>query len=186
MPTSSHMHFGQFKEAVDRTVYSSDDGYWDDMIAVFQQEMREVYAAGCRYVQLDEVPLPLLCDKNIRELAVSEGDDPDRLVKLYVDVLNRAIAGRPNRSDHRDASVPRQYGRPVDGRRWREVPIADALFNRSDVDVFLMEDDLPRAGDFAPLRYVPAGKRAYLGIISTKNPEIESLDLLMRRIDEAR
>ena len=92
MPTPSHMHFGQFKEAVDRKVYPTDDGYWDDMIAVFQQEIRDVYDAGCRYVQLDEVPLALLCDKNIRDLARSEGDDPDKLVNLYIDVLNRAIA----------------------------------------------------------------------------------------------
>ena len=95
MPTPSHMHFGQFKEAIDRKVYPSDDEYWDDMIAVFQQEMKELYAAGCRYLQLDEVPLALLCDKNIRALADSEGDDPDKLVSLYIDVLNRAIASRP-------------------------------------------------------------------------------------------
>ena len=80
MPTPSHMHFGQFKAAVDHTVYPDDEKYWDDMIAVFQQEMKEVYDAGCRYLQLDEVPLALLCDKNIRALATSEGDDPDKLV----------------------------------------------------------------------------------------------------------
>src|SRR4249919_3989285 len=53
MPTPSHMHFGQFKAAVDRTVYPNVEKYWDDMIAVFQQEIKELYAAGCRYLQLD-------------------------------------------------------------------------------------------------------------------------------------
>ena len=95
MPTPSHMHFGHFKDAVDPTVYPHVEAYWDDMVAVFQQEINELYAAGCRYLQLDEVPLALLCDKNIRALAKSEGDDPDKLVGLYIDVLNRAIAGRP-------------------------------------------------------------------------------------------
>jgi len=95
MPTPSHMHFGQFKDAVDPKIYPDIEAYWDDMIAVFQQEIKDLYAAGCRYLQLDEVPLALLCDKNIRALARSEGDDPDKLAALYITVLNRAVAGRP-------------------------------------------------------------------------------------------
>lgn len=184
MPTPSHMHFGQFREAVDRNVYPTDDSYWDDMIAVFQQEIRDVYDAGCRYVQLDEVPLALLCDKNIRDLTKSEGDDPDRLVNLYIDVLNRAISGRPD-----DLTIGMHLCRGNMEGLWMGDggygPIAEALFNRSDVDAFLLEYDSPRAGDFAPLQHLPAGKRAYLGIISTKNPEIESIDALMRRIEDA-
>jgi 5-methyltetrahydropteroyltriglutamate--homocysteine methyltransferase len=154
------------------------------MIAVFQQEMQEVYDAGCRYLQLDEVPLALLCDKNIRELAKSEGDDPDKLVNLYIDVLNRAIAGRPA-----DLTIGMHLCRGNMEGLWMGdggyAPIADALFNRSDVDAFLLEYDSARAGDFAPLRHVPAGKRAYLGIVGTKDPEIETMDSLMRRIEEA-
>lgn len=184
MPTPSHMHFGQFKQAVDRTVYPSDDAYWDDMIAVFQEEMKELYDAGCRYLQLDEVPLALLCDTNIRELAKSEGDDPDALVNLYVDVLNRAIAGRPA-----DLTIGMHLCRGNMEGLWMGdggyAPIAEALFNRSDVDTFLLEYDSQRAGDFVPLKHLPANKRAYLGIVSTKNPELESLDALMRRIDDA-
>ena len=65
------------------------------------------------------------------------------------------------------------------------APIAEALFNRCDVDAFLLEYDLPRAGDFSPLRHLPAGKRAYLGIISTKNPTLETAEDLLRRLDEA-
>src|SRR5580704_6990704 len=95
MPTPSHMHFGQFKDAIDEKIYPDVETYWDDMIAVFQQEIKELYAAGCRYLQVDEVPLALLCDANIRALARSHGDDPEELVPLYVDALNRAIAERP-------------------------------------------------------------------------------------------
>ncbi len=184
MPTPSHMHFGQFKEAVDRKVYSDDHAYWDDMVEVFQQELRDVYDAGCRYLQLDEVPLALLCDKNIRDLAKSEGDDPDKLVNLYIDVLNRAIAGRPA-----DLTIGMHLCRGNMEGLWMGdggyAPIAEALFNRCDVDAFLLEYDSPRAGDFAPLQHLPTGKRAYLGIVSTKNPEIESMDALMRRIEDA-
>lgn len=184
MPTPSHMHFGQFKDAVDPEVYPNVEAYWDDMVAVFQQEIKELYAAGCRYLQLDEVPLALLCDNNIRALAKSEGDDPDKLVALYIDVLNRAVASRPA-----DLTVGMHLCRGNMESMWMGdggyAPIAEALFTRADVDAFLLEYDSGRAGDFAPLRHLPANKRAYLGIISTKNPALETADDLMRRIDEA-
>ena len=184
MPTPSHMHFGQFKDAVDRKVYPDVEAYWADMVAVFQQEIKELYAAGCRYLQLDEVPLALLCDDKIRALAKSEGDDPDELVSLYIDVLNRAVAGRPA-----DMTVAMHLCRGNMEGLWMGdggyAPIAEALFTRCDVDAFLLEYDSRRAGDFAPLRHLPATTRAYLGIVSTKNPELESADDLMRRIEEA-
>ncbi len=169
MPTPSHMHFGQFKDAVDRKVYPDVEAYWADMVAVFQQEIKELYAAGCRYLQLDEVPLALLCDDKIRALAKSEGDDPDELVSLYIDVLNRAVAGRPA-----DMTVAMHLCRGNMEGLWMGdggyAPIAEALFTRCDVDAFLLEYDSRRAGDFAPLRHLPAATRAYLGIVSTKEP----------------
>jgi 5-methyltetrahydropteroyltriglutamate--homocysteine methyltransferase len=184
MPTPSHMHFGHFKDAVDPTIYPHIETYWDDMVAVFQQEIKELYVAGCRYLQLDEVPLALLCDENIRALAKSEGDDPDKLVSVYIDVLNRAVAGRPA-----DLTVGMHLCRGNMEGLWMGdggyAPIAEALFTRADVDAFLLEYDSRRAGDFAPLRHLPANKRAYLGIISTKNPAVESSDDLMHRLDEA-
>jgi 5-methyltetrahydropteroyltriglutamate--homocysteine methyltransferase len=184
MPTPSHMHFGQFKDAVDPAVYPDVEEYWDDMIAVFKQEIAELYAAGCRYLQLDEVPLALLCDDKIRALAKSEGDDPDALAGRYIDVLNRAVAGRPA-----DMTIGMHLCRGNMESLWMGdggyAPIAEGLFTRSDVDAFLLEYDSARAGDFSPLRHLPAGKRAYLGIISTKNPALETPDELLRRIDEA-
>jgi 5-methyltetrahydropteroyltriglutamate--homocysteine methyltransferase len=184
MPTPSHMHFGQFKDAVDTSVYPDIEKYWDDLIAVFKQEIAELYAAGCRYLQLDEVPLALLCDNKIRALAKSEGDDPDKLAALYIDVLNRAVAGRPA-----DMTIGMHLCRGNMESLWMGdggyAPIAEALFDRSDVDAFLLEYDSARAGDFSPLRHLPAGKRAYLGIISTKNPALETVDELLRRLDEA-
>ena len=184
MPTPSHMHFGQFKEAVDVKVYPDVEKYWDDLIAVFRQEIAELYAAGCRYLQLDEVPLALLCDDKIRAVAKSEGDDPDKLAARYIDVLNRAVADRPA-----DMTIGMHLCRGNMESLWMGdggyAPIAEALFNRADVDAFLLEYDSARAGDFGPLQHLPAGKRAYLGIISTKNPALESVDELLHRLDEA-
>ena len=184
MPTPSHMHFGQFKDAVDRNVYPDVEQYWEDMITVFRQEIDELYAVGCRYLQLDEVPLALLCDPNIRALAKQEGDDPDQLVRRYVDIFNRAVAQRPD-----DMTIAMHVCRGNMESLWMGdggyAPVAEVLFRDCDVDAYLLEYDSPRAGDFAPLRHLPAGKRAYLGLISTKNPALESSDDLMRRLDEA-
>ena len=64
-------------------------------------------------------------------------------------------------------------------------PVAEAAFNMSNIDAFLLEYDTPRAGDFTPLRHVPKDKQILLGIVSTKDARIESKDALKRRVDEA-
>jgi 5-methyltetrahydropteroyltriglutamate--homocysteine methyltransferase len=184
MPTPSHMHFGQFKKAIDPNIYPDIELYWNDMVAVYQQELKDLYTAGCRYLQLDEVPLALLCDDNISALAKHEGDDPDKLISRYVDVLNRAISGRPD-----DMTIAMHLCRGNMESLWMGdggyAPIAEVIFTRCDVDAYLLEYDTRRAGDFEPLRHLPANKRAYLGIISTKNPTLETPDELTRRIDDA-
>ena len=180
MPTPSHLHFGQFKQEA----YPDQARFWDDLIGIYREEIAELYAAGCRYLQLDEVPLPLLCDETIREIARSEGYDPEALVDLYIDAINRVIADRPV-----DLTVAMHLCRGNSGQLWMGdggyAPIAERVFKHCEVDAFLLEYDSPRAGDFAPLRYLPDNKRAYLGLISTKKPALESSDELVRRLDEA-
>lgn len=184
MPTPSHMHFGHFGAAADRSVYPDMDEYWEDMITVYREEIADLADAGCTLLQLDEVPLTLCCDDNNRAVARSAGDDPDKLVDIYIDAVNRAIADRPA-----DMRVIMHLCRGNMQGLWMGdggyAPIAEKLFNECNVDGFLMEYDSPRAGDFAPLASMPEGKRAYLGLVSTKKTEVESSDMLMRRIDEA-
>ena len=184
MPSPSHLHFGQFGRAVDRAVYPRDAAYWADMIGVYRQELAELYEAGCRFVQFDEVPLALLCDQGIRDLTRREGDDPDALVRLYIEMFNRVVADRPV-----DMTVAMHLCRGNMEGLWMGAggyqPIAERLFNECAADAFLMEYDSPRAGDFAPLESLPAGKRAYLGLVSTKNPVLEPVDDLLRRIEDA-
>lgn len=180
MPTPSHFHFGQFKQPA----YPDQDKFWDDLIGIYRQEISELYAAGCRTLQLDEVPLPLLCDPAICDIVRAEGYDPEQLIDLYIDMLNRAIAWRPA-----DMRVAMHLCRGNMEGLWMGdggyAPIAERLFNGANVDAFLMEYDSPRAGDFAPLAHLPAGKRAYLGLVSTKKPQVEEGDDLLRRLDDA-
>jgi 5-methyltetrahydropteroyltriglutamate--homocysteine methyltransferase len=64
-------------------------------------------------------------------------------------------------------------------------PVAERLFNDVPMDAFFLEYDSERAGDFSPLRHVPAEKQVVLGLVSTKRTQLESPDALRRRIDEA-
>jgi 5-methyltetrahydropteroyltriglutamate--homocysteine methyltransferase len=184
MPTPSHMHFGHFGEAMDKAVYPDREAYWDDLVRIYREEIEELGRLGCKALQLDEVPLALLVDETNRAVARKHGEDPEKLVDTYIDVLNRIVAGKP-----KDMRILLHMCRGNMQGLWMGEggygPIAERLFGRLDVDAYLLEYDSPRAGDFAPLKYLPKGKLAYLGLVSTKRPELEPADALKRKVEEA-
>lgn len=184
MPTPSHMHFGHFGEAMDHAIYPDPAKYWDDLVRIYQEEIDALAAVGCRVLQLDEVPLTLCCDETNRGIARRHGEDPEKLIDTYIDVINRAIAKKPA-----DMRVALHMCRGNMQGLWMGdggyAPIAERLFGRLEVDGYLLEYDSARAGDFAPLKYLPKGRMAFLGLISTKRPALESIQDLQKRIDEA-
>jgi len=184
MPTPSHMHFGHFGEAMDRGVYPDPARYWDDLVRIYQEEIAALAALGCRFVQLDEVPLTLCCDATNRGIAARQGEDPEKLVDTYIDAINRAIAARP-----KDMRIALHMCRGNMQGLWMGdggyAPIAERLFGRLEVDAYLLEYDSPRAGDFAPLKHLRKGAMAYLGLVSTKKPAIEPVGELKRKVEEA-
>lgn len=184
MPTPSHMHFGHFGRSADREIYPDMEDYWRDLVAVYREEIAALGKAGCTLLQLDEVPLALCCDETNRGIARKEGEDPDALVDRYVRAINDAVAGRPG-----DMRVVLHLCRGNMQGLWMGhggyEPIAERLFNELDVDAYLLEYDTPRAGDFQPLKHLPKGKIAYLGLVSTKKPALERADELKRRLEEA-
>ncbi|HEX9397524.1 MAG TPA: hypothetical protein VF943_12390 [Burkholderiales bacterium] len=184
MPTPSHMHFGHFGEAMDRSIYPDAKPYWDDLVRIYQEEIDALGKLGCRVLQLDEVPLTLCCDETNRAVAKQHGEDPDRLIDTYVDVINRAISRRP-----KDMRAVLHLCRGNMQGLWMGdggyAPIAERLFDRLNVDAYLLEYDSPRAGDFAPLKYLKKGKTAFLGVVSTKRPALESISEIQRKIEEA-
>jgi 5-methyltetrahydropteroyltriglutamate--homocysteine methyltransferase len=141
-------------------------------------------AAGCRYLQIDEVYIAYLCDPALRQQAAGLGEDPDKLPQTYVEMINGAIRGRPA-----DMAVCMHLCRGNNSSGWVASggyePVADVLFNESDVDGFFLEYDSARAGGFEPLRFVPKGKVVVLGLVTTKKGRLETKDELKRRIDEA-
>ena len=184
MPAPSTMHFYRCNDYGDAAAYPDARAFFKDLGRVYQQEIAELAEAGCRYVQLDEVALAVLCDPAARDKVRAVGQDPEALVDLYVDAINEAVKDRPA-----DMVVGIHMCRGnYKGKYLSEGgydSIAEKLFQRAEVNHFLLEFDTPRAGDFAPLRLMPKTKGVVLGMVSTKLPKLESMDALRRRADEA-
>ncbi len=184
LPAPSAFHFFRFQAPADRGVYPDEEAYWNDLVDVYRAEIAALGAAGCRYLQLDEVPLAMLCDPLIREQVKALGGDPERLAAQYVGVLQRILADKPA-----GMTLGLHLCRGNFRSRWMASggyePVAERLFGEVPVDAFFLEYDSERAGDFSPLRHVPAHKHVVLGLVSTKRTQLESTDELRRRIDEA-
>ena len=184
MPAPSFLHFFRGRDCADPAVYPDLAAFWQDLVAVYRAEIADLVRRGATYLQIDEVPLAMLCDDEVRERVRARGEDPDELVGTYVDAVNRAIAERPA-----SMTVGMHLCRGNLRGHWMASggyeAIAERVFNEVRVDAFFLEYDTARAGDFSPLRFVPQDKRVVLGLVSTKTPALESHDSLMRRLDEA-
>ena len=126
----------------------------------------------------------MLCDPAIRAKVAAAGQDPDKLVDLYIEAINSAVGGAP--ADmligiHMCRGNFRGHYLSEGGYE----PVAERYFKNTNVSHFLLEYDTARAGDFKPLRFVPKSKGVVLGLVSTKTPELEKVDDLRRRTDEA-
>jgi len=165
-------------------VYKDIDAFWHDLIEAYRAEIKKVADAGCRYLQIDECMLPYLCDPRHRDMSTSRGDDPDKLIETYARVINDVVANKP-----KDMVVAVHMCRGNMNAFWGAdggyAPVAEVSFNMPNVDIFLLEYDTPRAGDFQPLRHAANNKKLLLGIVSTKDPTLEASDTLKRRIDDA-
>jgi 5-methyltetrahydropteroyltriglutamate--homocysteine methyltransferase len=184
LPAPSTMHFLRFSDFADQSAYADVDAFFTDLVAVFAQEIADLVQAGCRYVQLDEIAIALLCDPAIRERVAAAGGEPEALVDRYIDAINGAVAACPDEvvvGVHMCRGNFRGHYLADGGYN----VVAERFFARTDANHFLLEYDTPRAGDFAPLRFVPKGKGVVLGLVSSKTPVLESVDSLRRRAEGA-
>lgn len=184
IPSPTIVHFRGGRAAIDKGVYPDLEPFLRDLTQVYREEIDALYAAGCRYLQIDETNLPFLCDPKLRQTARQIGEDPDTLPGLYVRLLNDVLADRPA-----DLTVCMHMCRGNHESSWMAEggydPIAEQVFSEVKVDGFFLEYDSPRAGSFAPLRYLGKDKVAVLGLITTKRPALEDRGDIKRRIDEA-
>lgn len=184
LPSPSTMHFYGSTSYGPPAVYGDFAPFVADLAQAYAQEIAELAQAGCRYVQIDEVAIVLLADPLIRDHVKSVGADPDRLIDLYIDALNRAVAGRPQGMIVGVHICRGNYKGRYLGEGGYDA-VAERVFAGMDANHFLLEYDTPRAGSFVPLRAVPKQRGVVLGLVSSKVPELESLDALRRRTEEA-
>jgi 5-methyltetrahydropteroyltriglutamate--homocysteine methyltransferase len=183
LPSPSTMHFFRCTDYADPAAYSSIDAFFADLAAVYRAEIVELTNAGCRYIQLDEVAIAQLCDPTTRTMVENLGQSPDRLVGLYIDALNDAIAAAPSSAVVGVHMCRGNFkGHYLAAGGYERV--AEQFFTRTKANHFLLEYDTQRAGDFKPLRFVK-DKGVVLGLISSKSPVVESIDTLESRVREA-
>ena len=177
--------FAKFKEGVRAQVADSDSSTHYDLGVAYNKAVGAFGAAGCRYLQLDEVNIAYLCDPEQISMLKARGEHVENLLEIYAGMLNQAIAGKPEGmviSMHLCRGNFRSTWVASGGYE----PVAEVLFNQINSDAYFMEYDTDRAGGFEPLRFVPRGpKIVVLGIMTSKTGELESKDELKRRIDEA-
>lgn len=184
IPSPSMVHYRGGPAAIDRSVYPDEDEFWADLSAAYAEQVRQVAALGCTYLQLDDTSLAYLNDPAQRADLAAKGGDAEHQHERYIRQINAALAGRPE-TLHVTTHMCRGNFRSAWTAEGGYDFVAEALFGGLDVDGFFCEWDDERSGGFEPLRFVPPGKQVVLGLVTTKRPELESKDELKRRIDEA-
>ena len=184
LPAPSTMHFYRCDDFAAPSVYANAETFFADLAAIFRQEMGELAAAGCRYIQLDEVAVALLCDPgNPRPNARLGQRIPIRWSISISTASTRPCRPARPRSLSAYTCAAEISKATISAGGYESV--AERFFANTKINHFLLEYDTPRAGDFAPLRFVPKTKGVVLGLISSKTAGLEGMDLLKRRIEEA-
>jgi 5-methyltetrahydropteroyltriglutamate--homocysteine methyltransferase len=184
IPAPSAIYGRPTPTPIDKSIYPTMDKFWDDLGTAYRKAVRGFADAGCRYLQLDEVFIAMLCDPKYCQQMRDRGDDPDKLGPLYGDLINAAMSDIPSDMTITMHLCRGNYKSTFMGAGGYDAE-ADVLFNRINVHGYFMEYDTERAGGFEPLRLVPKGKIVVLGLVTTKSGQLESKDMLKRRIEEA-
>lgn len=185
IPGPSCCHFRTAPEDIRPPDYQDPQVLFDDLAATYKKAVAAFYAAGCRYLQMDDIFFAYLCDPKHRAAKQAVGQDPDWLIDRYAWMMHEAIKDRPD-----DMLIGmhmcRGNFRSTHAAEGAYDPAADAVFNKTGVDIFFMEYDSERAGGLEPLRLLAKGKQRVLpGFITTKTAELESIDNLKRKFEEA-
>ncbi|WHZ11107.1 MAG: Methionine synthase II (cobalamin-independent) [Burkholderiaceae bacterium] len=185
IPSPTMLHFRGGRGGISKGAYPElDPDFYDDVAQAYGDELRSLAAAGCRYVQMDDTNMAYLCDERMREAARSRGDDPNELPHRYAKFINKVVAQKPA-GMLLAMHLCRGNFKSTHAAAGNYEPVAEALLREMDLDAYFMEYDDERSGDFRPLRYLPKGKTAVLGLVTTKVGRLEDKDELKRRIDEA-
>ncbi len=185
IPSPTMLHFRGGRNGIDKQAYPVlEPDFYNDVAQAYAQELIALHQAGCRHVQMDDTNLAYLCDEKMREAARKRGDDPNLLPFKYAEFINKVVNLKPKdlvltihlcRGNFKSTfAASGNYG-----------PVAEALLSEMNLDGYFLEYDDDRSGGFEPLKYLPKGKIAILGLISSKFPQLENQNDIKRRIDQA-
>ncbi len=185
IPGPSCCHFRTAPADIKPAEYADPEILMADIAATYKKAVQAFYDAGCRYLQMDDIFFAYLCDPKHRAAKQADGQDPDWLIDRYAWMMHEAIKDRPA-----DMVIGmhmcRGNFRSTHAAEGAYDPAADAVFNKTGVDIFFMEYDTERAGGLEPLRLLAKGKQRVLpGFITTKTNEMESIDELKKQFEEA-
>jgi len=185
LPAPSNFIVASYKTGVTDRFYPTYADFLRDLVEIVRDDVQWVSSEGATYIQLDAPYYSHYLDPALRERMKQSGRDPDAEFEQGIEGDNSCLKGLARNN----LTVALHICRGNSRSRWYTEGgydlIAEKLFNRLNVDTFLLEYDTNRSGGFEPLRQVPRGKNVVLGLITTKEPRLESQDDLRRRIDEA-
>ena len=184
IPAPSAIYGRPTPTPIDKKTYPDLDSFFHDVGQAYRKAVRAFADAGCRYLQLDEVFIAMLCDEKYRQQMRDRGDDPEKLGETYGDLINEAMSDIPSDMTITMHMCRGNYKSTHMGAGGYDA-VQEILFNRINVHGYFMEYDDARSGGFEPLRMLPKGKQVVLGLVTTKTGKLESKDELKRRIDEA-
>jgi 5-methyltetrahydropteroyltriglutamate--homocysteine methyltransferase len=184
IPSPSAAYGRPVPTPIDKAAYPKLDAFFDDLGQAYKKAVRAFADAGCRYLQLDEVFIAMLCDPGYRQKMKDRGDDPEKLGALYGDLINTAMSDIPPDMRITMHLCRGNYKSTFMGSGGYEAE-QEILFDRIKVHGYFMEYDTERAGGFEPLKLVPKDRQVVLGLVTTKTGRLESKDLIKRRIEEA-
>jgi 5-methyltetrahydropteroyltriglutamate--homocysteine methyltransferase len=172
----------RFDYQASATVYSSIDDFVDDVVKIEREIVESLVQAGCKYIHIDAPGFTAYVDEPSLAQMRARGEDPERNLSRSIRAEAKVVEGLGVACG---IHLCRGNQRSMWHREGAYDAIAERLFNELPHDRFMLEYDTPRAGGFEPLRFVPKDKVVVLGLVSTKTPEMETLDGLQRRIEQA-
>ncbi|KAI5866333.1 UROD/MetE-like protein [Durotheca rogersii] len=188
IPTPNYQHI-QLKPGtawIEASGYTSDEEYFRDLAKCYAAELRTLYDAGLRNIQVDDPHLTYFCSSQFLEGCEKDGVDTDALLDLYTRTHNQLLADKPA-GLHVGMHLCR--GNMSGSTHWVSgsyEKIAYKLFNETNYETYYLEfDDVSRAGGFEPLRFLLRGKNVVLGLVSTKTPALEEAGALRAQIAAA-
>jgi 5-methyltetrahydropteroyltriglutamate--homocysteine methyltransferase len=184
IPAPSALYGRPNRTPINKDIYPTLDKFFADLGHAYKKAVRAFADAGCRYLQLDEVFIAMLCDPKYRKQMTDRGDDPDYLGDVYGELINEAMSDIPSDMTVTMHLCRGNYKSTFMGSGGYDA-MQEVLFDKIKVHGYFMEYDSDRAGGFEPLKRLQKDRIAVLGLVTTKTGQLESKDAIKRRLEEA-